>query len=155
MKAWLSQKGISYTEKDVSRDQAAAYEMIRKSGQQGVPVIDIDDQVVVGFDRRRLETILAASTAKPTLGAAVADAERILTLKRLAPMRGAYIGRVVAGSLASKLSLRIGDVITELAGRTITSAEDVIQTMRLLERGQVLTVTYVRDGSTHQASVQA
>lgn len=128
--------------------------MIRKSHQQGVPVIDIDGQIVVGFDRRRLETLLAAGSAKPTLGAAVADAARILPAKGLPSMQGAYVGRVTAESLASKLGLRIGDVITELAGRTITSAEDVVQAMQLLERGQVLTVRYVRDGSSHQASAQ-
>lgn len=47
--------------RDVSQDYAAAVEMVRRSGQQGVPVITLDDEVVVGFDRPRLEQILAAS----------------------------------------------------------------------------------------------
>jgi glutaredoxin-like YruB-family protein len=52
-KGFLSQRGVKFTEYDVSMDRAAADEVIRKSGRMEVPVITIDDQVVVGFDRAR------------------------------------------------------------------------------------------------------
>ncbi len=58
-KGFLSQKGIPYIEKDVSTDAAAVDEMFEKSGQLGVPVIIVDDEVVVGFDKSYLESLLA------------------------------------------------------------------------------------------------
>ena len=59
MKEYLSQKGISYTEHNVAANKEAASEMINKSGQMGVPVISIDDEVVVGFNQSRLDSLLA------------------------------------------------------------------------------------------------
>lgn len=58
-KRFLSERGVKFTEYDVSRDRAAADEMVRMTGQMGVPVIVVDGQVVVGFDRTRLEHLLA------------------------------------------------------------------------------------------------
>ena len=58
-KEYLSQKGISYTEHNVAESKDAAKEMIRKSGQMGVPVISIDDEVVVGFNQSKLDSLLA------------------------------------------------------------------------------------------------
>ncbi|MBI2939725.1 MAG: glutaredoxin family protein [Chloroflexi bacterium] len=53
-KAFLAERGIPYREIDVSTDRAGAYDMVRKTGQYGVPVIEVDGSVIVGFDRRRL-----------------------------------------------------------------------------------------------------
>ncbi|HPZ18665.1 MAG TPA: Uxx-star family glutaredoxin-like (seleno)protein, partial [Fervidobacterium sp.] len=47
-KEYFKQRGLSYTEIDVSKDQRAAEEMVRKSGQMGVPVIEIGSQIIVG-----------------------------------------------------------------------------------------------------------
>ncbi|MGQ9603600.1 MAG: glutaredoxin family protein [bacterium] len=58
VKSYLDQKGITYEDFDVSIDRMARDEMVRQSGQMGVPVIDIDGQIVVGFDRDRLDKIL-------------------------------------------------------------------------------------------------
>ncbi|HLC71142.1 MAG TPA: glutaredoxin family protein, partial [Candidatus Nanoarchaeia archaeon] len=49
-KAFLKKNKLKYTEKDVSADQKAAQEMIKKSGQMGVPVLDINGKIIVGFD---------------------------------------------------------------------------------------------------------
>jgi glutaredoxin len=43
---------------DVSKDQKAAEEMVRRSGQQGVPQTDINGEMIVGFDRNRINTLL-------------------------------------------------------------------------------------------------
>ncbi len=53
-------KGLSveFEEKDVGRDEAAAREMVDKSGQMGVPVIEVGELVIVGFDRSVLEEAL-------------------------------------------------------------------------------------------------
>ena len=58
-KEYLSQKGIPYVEKNVAQDRDAAKEMIQKSGQMGVPVIIIDDEIVIGFNQTRLDKLLS------------------------------------------------------------------------------------------------
>lgn len=49
---------LTYQEKDVMSDHEALHEMLDRSGQMGVPVIDIDGEVIVGFDKRRLIQLL-------------------------------------------------------------------------------------------------
>ena len=49
---------VAYEAVDVSLDRTALDEMMAKSGQRGVPVIAVDDEIIVGFDRERLESIL-------------------------------------------------------------------------------------------------
>lgn len=58
VKDYLKSKNISFAEKDVSKDENAAIEMINKSGQRGVPVIDINGEIVVGFDQESIDRIL-------------------------------------------------------------------------------------------------
>ena len=53
-KAFFKEKNVEYTEKDVTQDTSAREEMIQKSGQLGVPVIDIDGTIVVGFDKNKI-----------------------------------------------------------------------------------------------------
>lgn len=57
-KQYLSSKGESYQEFDVSRNEEALQEMVKVSGQTGVPVIVIDNDVIVGFDRARIDSLL-------------------------------------------------------------------------------------------------
>jgi glutaredoxin-like YruB-family protein len=58
VKQYFDENKIKYVDLDVSRDEKAAEEMIKKSGQMGVPVIDINGQIVVGFDKNELARIL-------------------------------------------------------------------------------------------------
>lgn len=57
-KKYFREKGIRFKDVDVSRDPAAARDMVRRSGQQGVPVIDIGGKIVVGFDRVKIDKYL-------------------------------------------------------------------------------------------------
>ena len=57
-KNYFRQKGIKFKDVDVSKDPAAARDMVRRSGQQGVPVIDIGGKIVVGFDRPKIDRLL-------------------------------------------------------------------------------------------------
>ena len=57
-KDYLSSKGVAYTGLDVSEDKAAADEMVKVSGQMAVPVIVIDGQVIVGFDKNKINSFL-------------------------------------------------------------------------------------------------
>ncbi|MDF1569873.1 MAG: Uxx-star family glutaredoxin-like (seleno)protein [Spirochaetaceae bacterium] len=54
-KRYFKENRVPFTEYDVSRDQRRADEMVRKSGQMGVPVIDINGKVIVGFNKPEIE----------------------------------------------------------------------------------------------------
>jgi len=58
VKRYLKSNHIEFSEKDVRGDVLAAIEMIEKSGQRGIPVIDIKGEIVVGFDKIRLDMLL-------------------------------------------------------------------------------------------------
>jgi glutaredoxin len=58
VKDYLKENNIEFSEKNVGNDREAAMEMIKKSGQQGVPVVDFDGEIVVGFDQERIDEIL-------------------------------------------------------------------------------------------------
>jgi glutaredoxin 3 len=57
-KKYFRQKGVRFKDVDVSRDAAAAKDMQRRSGQTGVPVIDIGGKVIIGFDRVKIDRYL-------------------------------------------------------------------------------------------------
>ncbi len=57
-KAFLAENNVKFEDVDVSSSQSAAQEMISKSGQMGVPVLDIEGKVVVGFNKARIKQLL-------------------------------------------------------------------------------------------------
>ncbi len=57
-KQFLQDNNIEFTDYDVSSDHAKAEEMVQKSGQMGVPVLDIEGEIVVGFDKEKIEKLL-------------------------------------------------------------------------------------------------
>ena len=139
MKEFLSQRDIPYTEKYVDRDRDAAIEMIRRSGQQGVPVTVIGDQVIVGFDRPRLERAITAmrdagpagagatgpvgsAGGRRSLGAKVADAGRYV-MPGGTHVEGAFVGGVNPGSPAERAGLKVGDVIVAVDDRPVASVD--------------------------------
>ena len=62
-KAYFQQNQVPYTEHDVASDAVAREEMIQKTGQLGVPVIDINGKIVIGFDQGRIKELLADSVS--------------------------------------------------------------------------------------------
>ncbi len=93
-KAFISGLGVKYIEHDISRDRAAAEEMVRLTGQIGVPVIVVDGQAVIGFDRASLQELLVGggSRQRPHLGLRVADASRGVREPGEPPVFGAVVG---------------------------------------------------------------
>ncbi|MBN1315060.1 MAG: PDZ domain-containing protein [Anaerolineales bacterium] len=149
VKSYLHQRGTRFTEFDVSSDQAAAREMIQLSGQQGVPVVVIDGQVVIGFNRPRIDQLLAASESRPArLGAAIADAQRIASGKGLVLPAGAYIGRVEVDGAGLRAGLHVGDVIVELDGQPVRTDRDVDRIMATFRPRQNARMRVWRDGKT-------
>jgi glutaredoxin-like YruB-family protein len=57
-KAYLRGRGVPFRDVDVSRDPAAARDLVHRTGQMGVPVIEIDGRPIVGFDQARIHTAL-------------------------------------------------------------------------------------------------
>ncbi|MEI7741899.1 MAG: glutaredoxin family protein [bacterium] len=57
-KDFMTAKGVEFENIDVSMDTEAAQEMIKKSGQMGVPVIDVGGKIIIGFDKEQLGKVL-------------------------------------------------------------------------------------------------
>lgn len=63
-KSYLRKQGVRFKEVDVSRDPQAARDLVRRTGQMGVPVIEIDGRPIVGFDQRRVDQLLGLAVAR-------------------------------------------------------------------------------------------
>lgn len=57
-KQFFKENNIEFEDADVSRDRQAAEEMVQKSGQMGVPVLDIDGEIIIGFDKEKIKSVL-------------------------------------------------------------------------------------------------
>ncbi len=57
-KQYLKENNIQFENIDVSQDQVKAQEMIKKSGQMGVPVIEVDGAIIVGFDKEKIKEVI-------------------------------------------------------------------------------------------------
>lgn len=129
---------------DVSVDQAAAQEMVQKSGQMGVPVIVAGNEVIVGFDRPRLQQIAAryggtAGQAKPgpKLGLLVRNGGR-----------GVEIGGARPGSPAEKAGVKAGDLLEGVDGQPVRSVSDLERLTGAVAPGQPISLEIQRDGRT-------
>ena len=58
-KAFFKENDVEFEEVDVAADQAAAEAMVKKTGQMSVPQIEIGDEVVIGFDEKKLRELLS------------------------------------------------------------------------------------------------
>lgn len=63
-KTYLRERQVTFREVDVSRDPTAARDLVRRTGQTGVPVIDIDGRTIVGFDRPQIDRLLGLSPSQ-------------------------------------------------------------------------------------------
>jgi S1-C subfamily serine protease len=130
--------------------------MIQKTNQMGVPVITVGDQYVIGFDRRRLEELLAGqgtekagtggaqTPPKVSFGLQIADASKIAQKAGVVPLFGAFVGSVKPGSPAEKAGLQPGDVITEINLRPIANADDLAKSLSGLAAGNRVILSFLR-----------
>jgi glutaredoxin 3 len=63
-KAYFDKLGVKYEDKDVEKDPKNIQESVTKSGQMGIPVIDIDGEIIIGFDRPRIDAALSSHPQK-------------------------------------------------------------------------------------------
>jgi glutaredoxin 3 len=154
VKQYLSQRGVAYREIDVAADHQAAGEMVKLSGQRGVPVVDIDGQIVIGFNPTRIDQLLSAREARrPQLGVSVADAKVMAQKHGSGPTEGAYVGNVRPLSAGDRIGLLSGDVIVALAGRPIADAQQLETTLASLVPGEAVSLVYIRGGERMTARV--
>src|SRR5205085_2835002 len=111
---FLRQQGADFTERDAASDRAAAEDIMRLTGQLGVPVTTDGQEVVVGFDQARLRA-MAGRNRKRGLGLLAKDH----------PDGGVLVGRVKPDSPAARAGVDQGDVIVELSGVPIKTMEDL------------------------------
>ncbi len=153
VKQFLSQRGVGYEERDVSRNQAYARELMNNTGQMGVPVTVLDGEIVVGFDQQRLEQLVSSrpTDRSPSFGASIADADKITAKQGTGIIRGAYVGATRSGFVAQKMGLAKGDIITRVNKKDITSADDLERTLAGLSQGTRILVEFIRGGRTKAA----
>ncbi|MBN1642529.1 MAG: PDZ domain-containing protein [Anaerolineae bacterium] len=155
LKNYLAQRGIPFAEHDVSQDSYRANEMVRISGQQGVPVSIVDGQVVIGADIPRINDILRQRAHDPPrLGVSIADAAQIAAKRGIRLPAGAYVGRVRPASAAGLAGLRAGDVIVQLNGQTIGSDQDVHRATAGLRYDQPVDLVVWRQGQRTRLQVR-
>jgi glutaredoxin-like YruB-family protein len=61
LKEYLKKNNVSFEDIDVSKDEKQLQTMIKQSGQMGVPVVDIDGEIIVGFDKVKIDNLLKIS----------------------------------------------------------------------------------------------
>jgi len=155
VKKYLSERGIPYVERDVSRDRQAADEMVNLTGQMGVPVRVVDGQVIVGFDRPRLEQLISqgGGDSHPRFGLKVADASKITRKMGGLPVFGALVGAVAPASPAERAGIKEADIITEINMRPIRGADDLEKALANLRPGGRVTIILQRGQQSLRAEV--
>jgi glutaredoxin 3 len=150
VKEFLSQRGIDFKERDVSRNPSDAQELMRSTGQMGVPVTIINGQIVVGFDRGRLARLITQTQTRqrPSFGASIADASKITAKQGSGITLGAYVGMARPGSVADRIGLVSGDIITELNMKSIANASDLEHALSSLNNGRHFSLSFIRGNKT-------
>jgi S1-C subfamily serine protease len=148
--------GVKFVDVDVSVDQAAAQEMVSLTGQMGVPVIVIDGEVIIGFDRQRItELVKGANTAPPKIrfGLRIADAQKVPPPPGTTAIAGAFIGDVAPGYLGEKAGLKTGDIITRINNQPINGAADVEHALAGVKQGDIMAFNFNRGGQPGKSEI--
>lgn len=151
-KEYLTSRDVPFTNKDVSVDQEAAMEMIRLTGQQGVPVIAAGSDVIVGFDQVRLAQVAdrLSGPRRPALGVLGADATdylaRHLDVAEGYPpgVDGVFVGHVRAGSVAARAGVHPGDIIRAAAGKRVKDLRTLDRLVESVAPGDTVSLRLLR-----------
>ncbi|OGN98395.1 MAG: hypothetical protein A2Y58_01150 [Chloroflexi bacterium RBG_13_51_52] len=130
--------------------------MVNLTGQMGVPVIVINGETVIGFDRTRIRELLTSGDAsqKPVrFGLKIADAEKAAAQMGLTPVPGAIIGEVLPGFLGEKAGLKEGDIVTGINGGGVKNSADMEKTLAALKSGDIVTILFLRSGKTKKSEI--
>lgn len=120
----------------------------------GVPVIVVDGQPIIGFDRARLQSLLSTGNGgRPRFGLKIADASSITRKQGKIPVFGAIIGQVSTGSLGEKAGLKEGDIITEINANRVNNANDAEKLLAGLNSGSIVTIIFMRGDETRKSEI--
>jgi S1-C subfamily serine protease len=133
---FLRKQGVPYREVDVSRDPQAAQEIMRRTGQSGVPVITDAHEAIIGFNLPKLQA-MAARHKQPGLGLRVKDAPA---------GGGAYVGSLRPGSPGEAAGVQPGDTVVELSGAPVNNTADLERVSTTRRPNQPTSITVRRDG---------
>ncbi len=137
-------------------------EMIQRSGQQGVPVVATEDEVILGFDQIRLDRLADkyAAPKRPPLGVLGADAESYLAhhpdLKMTVPegTKGIYVGKIRPETVAERAGLKAGDVIVGVAGKKVRTMAQLDQSIDTLKAGDQVSLRLLRENEELTVTLQ-
>ncbi len=152
-KSFLDGLGVKYTEYDVSRDRAAAEEMVSLTGQMGVPVIVIEGEAVIGFDRVRLQALLGNGKKGKGVRFGLKIADAAASKKNGAAVTGVLIGAVSPGLPGEKAGLKAGDIITGVNAGRIGKAADAEKALAGLKSGDIVTIRFTRNGENRKSEI--
>jgi S1-C subfamily serine protease len=130
--------------------------MVDLTGQMGVPVIVIDGEAIIGFDRARIQELVssgAGSSKAIRFGLKIADAITASSQMGLTPTKGAIIGEVAPGWLGEKAGLKAADIVTQINGGRIDSAADMEKALAGLKSGDIVTILFLRAGETRKSEI--
>jgi glutaredoxin-like YruB-family protein len=149
---YLRSRNVPFRDVDVSKDMDAAREMIQLTGQQGVPVIATDHEVIVGFDQLRLARIADrfSGPKRPAFGVLGANADDYFSRhpdkKPLTEedVKGVYVGQVKANSVAQRAGIRVGDIIQAVANKRVRNMAALDQIMSSVKAGEHVSARVLR-----------
>jgi len=161
-KTYLRSNNVPFVEKNVASDYNAAVEMVKRSGQQGVPVIATDDEVILGFDQQRLARLVQkyAAPKRPALGLMAAEAESFFKRRpELAGnypegIKGVYVGETRPDSVAAKAGLKPGDIIVAAANKRVQNLAALDKLVETLKPGESISIRYYRGQDDHTGTLQ-
>jgi S1-C subfamily serine protease len=134
-KDFLRQQGVPFVERNIENDRQGQMDLYRMTGQLGVPVIADDREAIIGFNQPKLKE-MAARHARPKLGLLVANV----------PEGGVRVGTVRPDTVGERAGLQPNDVVVELSGTPIQTADDLEKVAGRMHFGVPTSMTIQRDG---------
>lgn len=156
---YLEQRGVPVIVKDVERDPEAANFLLTKVGRPTVPVFQIGERILVGFDPVQLARFLPGQdddTEHVSFGAAVRTVStEVAKAAGLPAPFGVEVGPVKPGSPAAEAGIASGDVISEIGPYSLTGGAEQFQTAVAGRRpGDVMTLTVWHGGDSRTVEVR-
>ena len=159
--AFLEQRGVRYTVRDVTVDPSASAVLIGRLGRVVVPVIQQGDRLLVGYDPIQLARFFPAaggesSAPAVSFGAAVRSVSPQVARERGLPWTyGVEVGNVREGSPADRAGIRPGDIITSIGPYTLAGGADQFRAAVAVRKpGDAMNLSVLHDGDERAVEVE-